>query len=77
MVVVKIALFRGSSPHKCGQKSCCSTFNAVVIAFLLDISTFLSSSYVLEVRPYRWTFLEGHPSRLRACVIDVNLIREG
>ena len=22
-----------SSPHKCGQKSCCSAFNAVVVAF--------------------------------------------
>ena len=49
----------------------------MIAAFLLDISIFLSSSYVLEVRPYRWTFLEGHPSCLRACVIDVNLIREG
>ena len=67
---------QGSSPHKCGQKSCCSAFNAMVAAFLLDISTFLSSSYVLEVRPYRWTFLEGHLSHLRACAIDVNLIRE-
>ena len=49
----------------------------VVAAFLLDISTFLSSSYEHVVRPYRWTFLEGHQSRLCACVIDVNLIREG
>ena len=67
---------QGSSPHKCGQKSCCSTFNAVVAAFLLDISTFLSSSYVLEVHPYCWTFLEGHPSRPRTCLIDINPIRE-
>ena len=70
-------IVQGSSPHKCGQKSCCSAFNAVIAAFLLDISTFLSSSYVLEVRPYRWTFLESHPSRLCACLIDVNPIREG
>ena len=68
---------QGSSPHKCGQKSCCSTFSAVVAAFLLDISTFLSSSYVPEVHPYRWTFLEGHLSRLRTCLIDINPIWEG
>ena len=24
---------QGSSPHKCGQKSCCNAFNAVVAAF--------------------------------------------
>ena len=41
---------QGSSPHKCGQKSYCSTLNAVVTAFLLDISAFLSSSYTL------WSF---------------------
>ena len=40
---------QGYSPHKCGQKSCCSAFNAVVAAFLLDISIFLSSSYMPEV----------------------------
>ena len=55
-------IVQGSSPHKYGQKSCCSAFNAVVATFLLDISTFLSSLYVPEVHPYRWTFLEGHPS---------------
>ena len=49
----------------------------MVAAFFLDISTFLSSSYMTEVRPYRWTPLEGHPSHLRAYVIDVNLIQEG
>ena len=48
-----------SSPHKCGQKSCCSALNAVVIAFLLDISAFLFSLYALEVHPYRWKLLEG------------------
>ena len=67
---------QGSSPHKCGQKSCYSAFNAVVAAFLLDISTFLSSSYMLEVHPYCWKFLEGHSSRLRTCLIDINPIRE-
>ena len=53
---------QGSSPHKCGQKSCCSAFNVVVAAFLLDISVSLSSSYAPEVHPYHWTFLEGHLS---------------
>ena len=38
---------QGFSPHKCGQKSCCSTLNAVVTAFPLDISAFLSPSYIL------------------------------
>ena len=50
---------QGSSPHKCGQKSCCNASNAVVTTFLLDISAFLSSSYTLEVHPYRWKFLKG------------------
>ena len=36
-----------SSPHTCGQKSCCSALNAVVTAFLLDISAFLFPSYIL------------------------------
>ena len=40
---------QGSSPHKCGQESCCSALNAVVTAFLLNISAFLSSSYAPEV----------------------------
>ena len=44
---------QGSSSHKCSQKSCCSALNMVVTAFLLDISTFLSSSYTPEVHPYR------------------------
>ena len=39
---------QGSSSHKYGQKGCCSAFNAVVAAFLLDISVFLSSSYCLK-----------------------------
>ena len=36
-----------SSSHKCSQKNCCSALNAVVTAFLLDISAFLSPSYTL------------------------------
>ena len=38
---------QGSSPHKCGQKVCCSALNAVVTAFLLDIFAFLSPLYIL------------------------------
>ena len=68
---------QGSSPHKCGQKGCCSAFNAVVAAFLLDIFIFLSSSYVPEVHLYRWKFLEGHLSRLVTCLTNVRPIREG
>ena len=66
-----------SSPHKCSQKGCCSAFNVVVAVFLLDISVFLSSSYVPEVHPHRWKFLEGHLSRLVTCLTDVRPIREG
>ena len=40
---------QGSSPHKCGQKSCYNAFNAVVVAFLLDISTFWGSSLSLDI----------------------------
>ena len=39
-----------SSSHKCGQKNCCSALNAVITAFPLDISAFLSPSYTL------WSF---------------------
>ena len=68
---------QGSSPHKCGQKGCYSAFNAVVAAFILDIFVFLSSSYVPEVHPYRWKFLEGHLSPLVTCLTNVRPIREG
>ena len=59
------------------QKSCYSAFNAVVAAFFLDISIFLSSLYVPKVHPYCWTFLEGHLGHPRACLTDINPIREG
>ena len=49
----------------------------MVADFLLDISVFLSSSYMPEVHPYRWKFLEGHLSRLVTCLTDVRPIREG
>ena len=66
-----------SSPHKCGQKSCYNAFNAVVAAFPLDISVFLSSPYVPKVYSHRWKFLEGHPSHLGAYSTDVRPIRGG
>ena len=67
---------QGSFPHKCGQRSCCSAFNAVIAAFLLDISVFLSSSYVPEVHPYHWKFLEDHLSRPSICLIDIHPTQE-
>ena len=66
-----------SSSYKCGHQSCCSAFNAMITIFLLDISTFLSSSYVPEVHLYRWKFLEGHLSRPSTCLTDIHHIREG
>ena len=68
---------QGSSPHKCGQKSCCSAFNAVVAAFPLDISIFLSSSYVPEVYPHHWRLLEDHLNYPGTCLTNIRPIREG
>ena len=51
-----------SSPHKCGQKSSCSAFNMVVAAFPYIFFGFPFFSYVHEARPYRWSFLKGHPN---------------
>ena len=48
-----------SSPHKCGQESCCNAFNAVVAAFSQDISASLSLPCTLEVYLHLWNFLEG------------------
>ena len=48
-----------SSPHKCGQESCCNAFNAVVAAFSQDISTFLSLPCTLVSYLHLWNFLEG------------------
>ena len=66
---------QGSSPHKCGQKSCCSALNAVVIAFLLDTFAFLSPLYILEVHLYRWKFLKGRLRYLSACLSNAPLIQ--
>ena len=68
---------QGSFSHKCGQKSCYNALNAVVTAFLLDISTFLSSLYVLEVHLYRWKFLEVRLGCPSTCWTDIPHIREG
>ena len=65
-----------SSPHKYGQKSCFSAFNAVIAAFSLDISVFLSSSYMLEVYHHRWRLLEGHLSHLGTRLTDIRPVRE-
>ena len=50
---------QGSSPHKCGQESCCNAFNAVVAAFSQDISASLSLPCALVIYLYLWNFLEG------------------
>ena len=67
---------QGFSPHKCNYKSCYSAFNVVVTTFLLDIYAFLFSSYMLEVYPYCWKFLEGHLSHPSICLTDIHHIRE-
>ena len=66
-----------SSPHKCGQESCCNAFNAVVAAFPLDISVLLSSPYVPEVYPHRWSLLESHLSHPGACSTDIRPVLGG
>ena len=48
-----------SSPHKCGQESCCNAFNAVVAAFSQDISASLSLPCTLVIYLHLWNFLEG------------------
>ena len=50
---------QGSSPHKCGQESCCNAFNAVVAAFSQDISASLSLPCASVIYPHLWNFLEG------------------
>ena len=70
-------IIQGSSPHKCGQKSCCNALNAVVTVFLLDISAFLSSSYTPKVHPYRWNYLEDHLGCPSTCWTDIPPIQEG
>ena len=66
-----------SSPYKCGQKSCCNVFNAVVATFPLNISVFLSSLYVPKVYPHRWRLLKGDPSHPGVCSTDIRSVRGG
>ena len=66
-----------SSSHKCGRKSCCIAFNAVVAAFSLDISVFLSSPYVPEVYPHHGRLLEGHLSHRGTSLTDIRPVRGG
>ena len=49
----------------------------MVAAFPLDIYVFLSSSYVLEVYPYRQRLLEDHLNYPSTCLTNIRLIREG
>ena len=46
-------------------------------AFPLDISVFLSSLYMPEVYPHRWSLLEGYLSHLGACSTDIRPVRGG
>ena len=57
-----------SSPHKCGQESCCNAFNAVVAAFSQDISASLSLLCTLVIYLHLWNFLEG---RLRGAEVHL------
>ena len=52
-----------SSPHKCGQESCCNAFNAVVAAFFQDISASLSLLCTFVIYLHLWNFLEGGQTR--------------
>lgn len=54
---------QGSLPHKCGQKSSCSAFNAVVAAFLQIFLNSHHSLYAYDVHPYYWSFLKDHLDR--------------
>ena len=47
----------------------------VVAAFPLDIFVFLSSSYMPEVYPHRWSLLEGYLSHLGVCLTDVRPVQ--
>ena len=76
-VKVVVNTVQRSSPHKCGQESCCDAFNAVVAAFSLDISVFLSLPCTFEVYLCRWSFLEGGLEQDEAHFIDICQIRGG
>ena len=75
--VVVESTIQKSSPHKCGQESCCSAFNVVVAAFPLDISVFLSLLYTSEVYLHCWNFLEGYPSQNEVHFTDIRQVWGG
>ena len=50
---------------------------AVVATFPLDISVFLSSPYVPEVYPHRWSLLESYLSHPGACSTDIRPVLGG
>ena len=50
---------QGSSPHKCGQESCCGAFNAVAAAFAQDISASLSLPRASTICLHLQNFLEA------------------
>ena len=60
-----------SSPHYCGQESCCNAFNAVVAAFPQDIFAFLSFPYSSEVYLRHWNFLECYISQGEVDLTDI------
>ena len=49
----------------------------VVAAFPLDIFVFLSSPYMLEVYPHRWSLLKGYLGHPGAGLTDIHPVREG
>ena len=66
-----------SSPHSCGQESCCNAFNAVVAAFSQDIFVVLSLPYAPEVYLRCWNLLEDYPSQAKAYLTDIRQVRRG
>ena len=75
-VVVENTVQR-SSPHYCGQESCCSAFNAVVAVFSQDIYMFFSLLCALEVYLHCWNVLEDYPSQAKAHMTDIRQVRGG
>ena len=65
-----------SSPHYCGQESCCSAFNAVVVAFP-KIFVSLSPPYAPKVYLRCWNLLEDYPSQVNAYLNDICQVRGG
>ena len=64
-----------SSPHQCGQENYCNAFNAVVAAFPLDISAFLSFPCSSEIYLHCWNFLEGYIGQGEVDLTDICQVR--